>query len=202
LIEIKVIDEHQSDIGAVNKFSVPLASAEYVMMDGLIQIIKTSAWPIVVIIALIIFQAPLRRTLGELPDLLSHSESIKIANVEFRAKRLVLPPRDLRDMISSLSFSDIRFILDHQLSYPLQITRNDEALPSTEKAEWSRLSEMKLVTPLGKAKLDEINATYHTNSNWGLEVSDNIVRIREYLVSLTFELLNEITKQGKDSVNS
>jgi hypothetical protein len=171
------------------------------MTNGLFEFLKTFAWPIVAVVALILFQAPLRQIIDQVPDLLSRSESIKIADVEIRAKRLALPDPDLRDIVSSLSFGDVRFILDNQISSGLQITRSYEALSPTEKAEWSRLTELKLATPLTKSQIDQINTTYHSNNNWGVVVSDNLVRIREYLLALMSNILKDIGKPGGEQAS-
>ena len=164
-------------------------------MKEITDLTRALAWPVFAFVVLIIFYGPLRQLFNRLPDIASRSESIKIGGVEIRARTLPLPAADVRDVVAALSFQDVRLILNNNYQVGWTYQQQEQQMP-----QWRPLFDLSLAEEMNKAEMDKLNKEQGLNYKFGVKVTDSYVRVRNYLVDLTLDLL--FTKPGSGKLRS
>jgi|SRR5712671_653850 len=86
--------------------------------DTILQFTKVLAWPVIVLLAIIVFLGPLRETANLIPGLLKNSESVTIGSFSVNVGKKLgrYASDDVRNVLAALDANEIRVILSDSAS--------------------------------------------------------------------------------------
>lgn len=154
-----------------------------------VELVKAIAWPILVVVVLIAFWAPLRDTARQLPGLLGRSNVVTIAGLSLKlgpGLRYQASP-EVKNVLAELSQEAIERLLSMASSSWWNV--GDESLGRSENVELVRL---KLVEEVPADEVDSLNDRDQRRYGYGVRITELGIQTRSFLHSVVAEFVKEL----------
>ena len=161
-----------------------------------VELTKALAWPVLVLVLLVVFWIPLHQTASLIPSIVGKSDTITIAGLSLKVSQGLKAKAspDVEKALSNLTKSGIERVLEMgEASYWDQ---NSIAHGKERNAELLKLG---LVTEIPAIEIERINLRDGTKHGYGVKRTELGKQTQAFLQSVVAEFAQELARQSPNA---